>query len=56
MWYCTVKLDEEKSKHAGLAQENGFYHSRSAQFAVAGERHSKAAGHRQAEKSVINVI
>jgi hypothetical protein len=23
-WYCTVKLDEEKSKHAGLAQEIGF--------------------------------
>ncbi len=21
---CTVKADEEKSKHAGLAQENGF--------------------------------
>jgi hypothetical protein len=21
---CTVKLDEEKSKHAGLAQQNGF--------------------------------
>jgi hypothetical protein len=24
LWYCTVKLDEEKSKHAGLAQEIGF--------------------------------
>jgi hypothetical protein len=24
MWPCTVKLDEEKSKCAGLAQENGF--------------------------------
>jgi hypothetical protein len=24
MWYCRVKLDEEKSKHAGLAQEIGF--------------------------------
>jgi hypothetical protein len=23
MWSSTVKLDEEKSKHAGLAQENG---------------------------------
>jgi len=24
MWCCTLKLDEEKSKCAGLAQENGF--------------------------------
>jgi hypothetical protein len=24
---CTVKSDEEKSKHAGLAQENGFVHA-----------------------------
>jgi hypothetical protein len=24
MWSCTVKLDEEKWKYAGLAQENGF--------------------------------
>jgi hypothetical protein len=23
MWSSTVKLDEEKSKHAGLAQESG---------------------------------
>jgi hypothetical protein len=23
IWSCTEKLDEEKSKHAGLAQENG---------------------------------
>ncbi len=24
MWSCKVKWDEEKSKYAGLAQENGF--------------------------------
>ncbi len=24
MWPCKSKLDEEKSKHAGLAQQNGF--------------------------------
>jgi hypothetical protein len=24
MWSYTVKSDEEKSKHVGLAQENGF--------------------------------
>jgi hypothetical protein len=24
MWSSIVKLDEEKWKHAGLAQENGF--------------------------------
>jgi hypothetical protein len=24
MGSCTVKLDEEKYKHAGLAEENGF--------------------------------
>jgi hypothetical protein len=24
MWPCTLEFDEEKSKHAGLAQENGF--------------------------------
>jgi hypothetical protein len=29
-------LDEEKSKLAGLAQENGFWIGRSAQIAVAG--------------------
>jgi hypothetical protein len=32
---CTVKVDEEKSKHAGLAQQNGFWLSISAQFAEA---------------------
>jgi hypothetical protein len=56
-WYCTVKLDGEKSKHAGLAQEIGFYHSIIAQYAVvAGKGHNKAV-HRQGEKkSVINMI
>jgi hypothetical protein len=24
MWPCTLEFDEEKSKHAGLAHENGF--------------------------------
>ncbi len=24
MWTCKLKLDEKKSKHAGLAQQNGF--------------------------------
>jgi hypothetical protein len=24
MWPCKIKLDEEKAKHAGLAQQNGF--------------------------------
>jgi hypothetical protein len=24
MWFQTAKLDEEKSKYAGLAEENGF--------------------------------
>jgi hypothetical protein len=24
MWPCELKLDEEKSKHAGLALQNGF--------------------------------
>jgi len=24
MWPCKRKLDEEKSKHAGLVQQNGF--------------------------------
>jgi len=32
---CTVKLDEEKAKHAGLAQGNRFG---SAHSAVAGKR------------------
>ncbi len=38
---CTVKLDEEKAKHAGLAQENRFG---SAHSAVAGKRHSCCTG------------
>jgi hypothetical protein len=24
MWHCTLKSDEEKSKHASLVQRNGF--------------------------------
>jgi hypothetical protein len=41
IWSCTVQLDEEKSKYAGLAQENifgsaSFHH----QFGVAGESHT----------------
>jgi hypothetical protein len=24
MWPCKIKLDEEKAKHAGFAQQNGF--------------------------------
>jgi hypothetical protein len=33
-------LGEEKSKHAGLAQENPFWLSIIAKFAVAGKRRS----------------
>jgi hypothetical protein len=33
MWPCNLTLDEEKSKHASLDQQNGFWHSRYAQFA-----------------------
>jgi hypothetical protein len=35
-------LDEEKSKHASLAQQNGFGPAFCAVFAEAGKRHSKA--------------
>jgi hypothetical protein len=35
-----VKLDEEKSKYAGLAQEQWFWLSIIPQFAVAGKRQS----------------
>jgi len=38
MRFFTVKLDEEKSKCAGLAQENGFgWFTIIAHFAVAGK-------------------
>ncbi len=39
---CTVKLDEEKSKCAGLAHENGFWLSIIVQYIVTGKRHSNA--------------
>jgi hypothetical protein len=35
-------LDVEKSKHAGLAQQNGFGPAFLVQFAKAGEQHSQA--------------
>jgi hypothetical protein len=34
-------LDEEKSKHASLDQQNGFWHSSCAQFAEVGKRRSQ---------------
>jgi hypothetical protein len=37
-----LKSDEKKSKHAGLAQENGFCSCKYSQFAEAGEWHSKS--------------
>jgi hypothetical protein len=33
---CKLKLNEEKSKHAGLAAQNSFWPSIFAQFAEAG--------------------
>jgi hypothetical protein len=47
-------LDEEMSKHAGLAQQNGYCPAILHSFAEAGKRHIKAV-HVQ-EKSVINMI
>jgi hypothetical protein len=44
-------LDEEKSKHAGLAQVKWFWLSTIAQFAVARKRRCAPA-----EKSVMNMI
>jgi hypothetical protein len=41
MWPWKFKLDDEKSKHAGLAQQNGWQPS-CAQFIEAGKRHSTA--------------
>jgi hypothetical protein len=38
---CKLKLDEEKSKHAGLALQNGFDPAFFAHFAEAGKRHKK---------------
>jgi hypothetical protein len=51
---CTKKLDEENSKHAGLAQENGFVPCTFAQCAEASERQSKAM--HLPVKSIINMI
>jgi hypothetical protein len=42
MWSCKLKLDEEKSKHASLAQQKWFWPNIFAQFAEAGKRPSKA--------------
>jgi hypothetical protein len=36
-----IKLDEEKSKHASLVQQNSFSPAFFAQFAEAGKRHNK---------------
>jgi hypothetical protein len=49
---CTLKLDEEKSKHAGLSQENDFRSCMFAHFAEAGKWRNKAV----VRKSVINTI
>jgi hypothetical protein len=35
MWPCKIILNEEKAKHAGLAQQNGFWPSIFAQDAEA---------------------
>ncbi len=54
MWPCTLQSGEEKSKYACLAQENKFCSYFFAQFAEAGERHSKVV--HLPKKSVINMI
>ncbi len=41
MWPWKLKLDEEKSNHAGLAQQIGFGPAFFAWFAESGKRHSK---------------
>jgi len=46
-------LDEEKSKHVSLAQQNGL-DSIFAQFAEVGEGHNKA--YHLSEKSLVNMI
>jgi hypothetical protein len=48
---CTVKLDEEKSKYAGLVQEYGFASTllHSLRWLVQGEQQYSAV-----EKSVLN--
>jgi len=47
-------LDEEKLKHACLAQQNGAWPNSFAQFAQASRRHSKAQD--LIEKSIKNMI
>jgi hypothetical protein len=47
-------LDEEKLKHACLAQQNGVWPNSFAQFAKASRRHSKAQD--LIEKSIKNMI
>ncbi len=41
MWPCKLKLDEEKSRHADLAQQNDFEPAFFAHFPDAGKGHSK---------------
>jgi len=38
MWFCTLKLDKEKWKHVGLAQQNGFGPTFLGGFAEAGSQ------------------
>ncbi len=42
MWPCTMNLDEEKSKHARLAQQNGSGPRIFVQLAKVGKRYNKA--------------
>jgi hypothetical protein len=42
MWPWKLKLDDEKSKRASLAQQNGFGKPSCAQFIETGKRHSTA--------------
>jgi hypothetical protein len=53
MWPCKLKFNEEKSKHASFAQQNGL-DSICAQFAEVGEGHNKA--YHLSEKSLVNMI
>jgi len=54
MWFCTLKLDEENSKYAGLAQENSFGSPQSHSLRWLVKSRSNAV-HLQ-KKSVINTI
>jgi hypothetical protein len=55
MWFWTLKLDEENSKHAGLAQENSFGSAQSHSLRWLVKSRSNNAVHLQ-KKSVINTI